>query len=182
MKHTVDQETIEQLNESGSTWIVGEGKLVLWSANGKEYIPLADLVVPAEPCARCDGDGFIDAQSDYEVSGDCLECHDGKPRLDLMVACPECDKLMPLCGTQGMPTNPDCDNGLVHAATVTAVGKVVPIAEDNLSALLSRGPCVGRADNGDWYRFIPNEVPCRITLPANARPGMFALQVEKVPE
>jgi hypothetical protein len=43
--------------------------------------PPADLVALTEPCVRCGGDGFVDAQSGYETSGDCSDCIDGHPAI-----------------------------------------------------------------------------------------------------
>jgi len=178
-------DVIERLNESGTAWIVGEGEACdgtqrvisgnkcRWPAPHAPHTPPADLVAAAEPCVTCWGDGNVigrHPQGGHITNLPCpARCHDGKPRISLMVKCDCCDCS---CG----PPH--------HAATVTAVGDVVPIVEcsgsnqypDHPAILLIPAPVSAAM----FYDPTPGVPLHDVTLPANARPGMFALQVEKV--
>jgi len=198
MNYTVTRDVIELLND-GPAWIVGEGHsfptgqadhrcAVCGFPPEQHPAPPADFLAATEPCATCKGtavlitDVLLTDGSFWETK-DCPDCHNGKPRLNMMVGCPECEFSDFLCG--------QCDDGLVHAATVTAVGKVVPIiAWDDQKAVASLDEfiAIGSPTDPTWRAHykrgddIGRSITRQITLPANANPGMFALQVEKVSE
>jgi len=207
MNITTTPDVIEQLDETGSAWIVGEGSPCATPTSCPRFTrqmcphggihPPADLVAAAEPCATCDGSGQdIQRGKSHGPDSKCSRgCHNGKPRLDLMVEClpfrPEgiwqcngCHRTYPEY-VNGCVDDHDSPrkvvlvvpgNGEVHAATVTAVGEVVPIHHDEWGA-----------DHDymtpDGFMFGPKVIKHGpYALPANAKPGMYALQVEKVPE
>jgi len=195
MNYTVTPDVIEQLNESGPAWIVGEGE-PKWgeyhtvpTPNGKgmqardaEIAPPADFLAAVEPCAMCDpGDpGFlnvIDGSGNW--AKDCPDCIFGKPRLNLMVDCVH-GMTQSFAMSKGAICSKCRNTNSIHAATVTAVGDVLPI-ESNRTAKRDHAH-IAVTDDGVTFVWRPGNSFHIITLPANAKPGMFALQVEKVPE
>jgi len=162
-----------------------------------EYLaphPPADLVAATVPCATCEGDGAaanvddlddVDVSSEYAyVAADCGECDGyGKPRIDLMV---DCDgdhyQSTDLSDLGDWLCTKNCTPGRqVHAATVTAVGKVMPIVDSEYTSIHDQtSPRMVVGHTSTWI--VDGSDISDITRPANAKPGMYALQVEKVPE